>query len=208
MTVVPRGIINDLPARRGHFLLESGYHTDLWLSLDMLFLDPRAIAPLITELAGRLDPYRVSAVCGPLVGGAFLAVALAAELGSRFYFTQPTPGTGATGLFTAEYGLPHELQRRAGGERIAVVDDVISAGSSVRATIAALTAAGARTVAVGSLLVLGSAGLDYFSGNAIPVEALEHYDFTLWEPISCPLCEAGTLLEDPTGFPAARVPDR
>ena len=201
MKAEPEAIFKSLPARRGHFLLESGYHTDSWLTLDALFLEPRVIAPLITALAGRLRPYKVTAVCGPLIGGAFLASALAGEMGCRFYFTQPTPGTGATGLFAAEYGLPSELRQRAGGERVAVVDDVISAGSSVRATMAALSAAGASTAAVGSFLTLGSAGLDYFSTCAVPVEALEHYDFALWEPISCPLCKAGTLLEDPTGFP-------
>ena len=195
------GIFKTLPARRGHFLLESGYHTDFWLTLDALFLVPQGIAPLITALAARLQPHGISAVCGPLVGGAFLASALAAELGVHFYFTQPTAGTGTTGLFTAEYRLAPGLERQAEGERVAVVDDVISAGSSVRATIAALEAARASTVVVGALLVLGSAGLDHFSARAVPVEALDHHNFTLWEPSSCPLCKEGALLEDPAALP-------
>ena len=194
---IREGIFKSLPARRGHFLLESGYHTDFWLTLDALFLVPQGIAPLITELAKRLKPYDISAICGPLVGGAFLASALAAELGVHFYFTQPTPGTGTTGLFTAEYRLSPELERLAEGERVAVVDDVISAGSSVRATITALEAARASTVVVGALLVLGSAGLDHFSSNAMPVEALDYRTFSLWEPASCPLCKDGALLENP-----------
>src|SRR5262245_31468373 len=50
--------------RNGHFLLESGFHTELWLDLDLLFLRPRALAPLVTALAGRLSGYHVDAVCG------------------------------------------------------------------------------------------------------------------------------------------------
>ena len=189
-------IFKTLPTREGHFLLESGYHTDFWFNLDSLFVAPNHIAPLVAALASRLRPHGVSAVCGPLLGGAFLANAVASELGVRFYFTQPQTSS-ATGFFSAEYRLPPELQRLVAGERVAVVDDVISAGSSVRATIAALTAAAASTVAVGTFLVLGSAAIEYFAGCGVPVEALAQRDFALWEPVACPLCKAGTLLEDP-----------
>lgn len=82
-------ILSALPAREGHFVMESGYHTNHWFSLDALFVHPRALAPLITALAGRLRPYGVSAVCGPLLGGAFVAQALATDLGVDFYFAEP-----------------------------------------------------------------------------------------------------------------------
>ena len=198
-------IFGTLPTRQGHFLLESGYHTDFWFTLDALFVVPTDIAPLVAALASRLRPYGVSAVCGPLLGGAFLAHAVASELGVRFYFTQPGTGS-ATGLFNAEYRLPAELHRRVTGERVAVVDDVISAGSSVRATIATLAAAGAATVAVGTFLVLGSAAIEYFSDYGVPIEALAQRDFALWEPVACPLCKAGTLLEDPVHLPMMATP--
>lgn len=81
-------ILDTLPARRGHFLLESGYHSDLWFSLDALFLDPHAIAPVVDRLADLLRPYSVSAICGALLGGAFLAQALAMRMGLHFYYTQ------------------------------------------------------------------------------------------------------------------------
>jgi orotate phosphoribosyltransferase len=186
-----------LPARRGHFLLESGYHTDLWLTLDAVFLDPNPIAPLIAALADKLRPHGVSAVCGPLLGGAFLAQAIASHLGARFYYTEPVPASPGPGLFKAAYQLPSELRRRAHGERLAVVDDVISAGSSVRATIAALAAAGALTTVVGALLVLGDAGVAHFAEQRVPLEALGRRDFNLWSPSDCPLCHAGPPLEDP-----------
>ena len=190
-------VFRELPARRGHFLLESGYHTDLWLTLDSLFTDPLRIAPFVGALAERLRPHHVSAVCGCLLGGAFLAQALATALGVRFYYTEPRTGPAGAGLFKADYALPPDLRRRMPSERVAVVDDVISAGSSVRATVRALTSAGASTVVIGAFLVLGRVGLDHFASLAMPVESLGQRDLSVWEPSACPLCAAGAPLEDP-----------
>jgi len=186
-----------LPARQGHFLLESGYHTDLWLTLDGLFTEPARVGPLVAALADRFRSYRVDGVCGPFVGGAFLAQLLAAALGVRFYYTEPDAPVARTGLFEARYRLPAELRRLVRGQRVAVVDDAISAGSSVRATIAALTAAGASVVAVGALVVLGRAAVDHFEQQRLPLETLGHRDFALWKPDDCPLCARGLALEDP-----------
>ena len=96
------GLLSAVPSREGHFRLESGYHTNVWLTLDGLFTDRASITPLVDALAARLHPYRASAVCGPFVGGAFLAQLLAAALDVRFFYTQPTPARQATGLFRAE----------------------------------------------------------------------------------------------------------
>lgn len=190
-------VLDSLPARRGHFLLESGYHTDLWLTLDGMFVDPRALAPLVAALAGRLRPHGPTAVCGPLLGGAFVAQAVATELGAAFYFTEPVPAPAGPGLFRAKYRLPPALHERAAGERMAVVDDVISAGSSVRATAEALASAGASVVAVGALLVLGDGADAHFGPRGIPVEAAGRSGWSLWAPDECPLCRAGVPLEDP-----------
>ena len=189
-------ILKRLPARQGHFRLESGYHTDLWLTLDTLFTSPRSLAPFIETLADRLRPHDVTAVCGPFLGGAFLAQALATSLGVEFYFSEPVTASAGAALFGAEYRLPAELRPRVSGRRIAVVDDVISAGSSVRATATALAAAGGSTVVVGTLFVLGRIALDHFADLAIPVESLGQRDFNLWEPSVCPLCVGRLPLED------------
>lgn len=189
--------LKSVPARRGHFLLESGYHTDLWFNLDALFVSPSDLAPQIAALSDLLRPYSISAVCGPLLGGAFLTHAVASNMGLRFYFTQQVPGKNLDPLFAAEYQLPPELRRQVGNERIAIVDDVVSAGSSVRATAQELLAAGAQTVVVGALMVLGNQAVDYFSARGIPLVALARRDFNLWAPDECPLCRAGASLENP-----------
>jgi orotate phosphoribosyltransferase len=188
-------LFSAVPARRGHFLLESGYHTDLWLTLDAVFLEPRTVAPLVSALAEKLRPHAVSAVCGPLLGGAFLAQGLAGLLDTRFYYAEPAPRRREQGLFKAEYRIPPDLARRLRGERVAVVDDAISAGSSIRATIAALASAGASIAAIGTFQVLGDAGLAHFAAQRIPVETLGHRAFHLWKPLECPLCAAGEPLE-------------
>jgi len=190
-------MLKALPARRGHFLLESGYHTDLWFTLDAMFVSPHEIAPQVASLAEMLRPYSISAICGPLLGGAFLAHAIAAQMGIRFYFSEPAPLKTGGGLFAAEYRLPPELRRRVRNERVAVVDDVISAGSSVRATASELTAAGALTVVVGAMVLLGNHATEYFSARGVPLVALAREKFNLWAPAECSLCRTGARLENP-----------
>lgn len=191
-------LLDALPARNGHFLLESGYHTDFWITLDVLFVSPRKLAPLVSVLAGRLAAYKISAVCGPLLGGAFLAQALASLLEVDFYFTEQVPTPSTSKLLSAQYSLSTEFRQRIRGQRVAIVDDAISAGSSVRATAAAALAAGGLPVVVGALLALGTVALDYFHAQSIPVETLVRREHTLWMPADCPLCRAGLPLEDPT----------
>ena len=69
-----------VPIQRGHFVLESGLHTDVWLELEALFLDPLALEPHLDALARQLRPYEITAVCGPLVGGALVAQSIAATV--------------------------------------------------------------------------------------------------------------------------------
>lgn len=193
-------VFDALPARRGHFVLESGYHTDIWLTLDALFVDPAALAPHVAALAELLRGHAPTAICGPLFGGAFLAQAVATALAVKFFVVEPAPASsdaGTTGMFTARYQLPAGQRGRVRDNRVAVVDDVISAGSSVRATITALTDAGASIAAVGALLVLGDAALTHFAAQAVPVETLGHRALLLWTPAECALCRAGMPLEHP-----------
>lgn len=199
--MIASNILLTLPARSGHFLLESGFHTDLWLSLDELFVDPKALVNHVEELAALVTPHGVSAVCGPLFGGAFLAQALARQSGLRFYYTERVQSSSEGGLFKVEYRLPAGLVNGAAHERFAVVDDVISAGSSVRATVEALRSAGAPTVVVGALLVLGNAAIEHFASLGVPVVTRAKHDFNLWAPAECPQCRARVELENPQPTP-------
>lgn len=180
--------------RRGHFRLESGHHGGLWLDLDPLFADTRRIEPFVAALADSLRRYQVDAVCGPLLGGAFLAQLVAHQLGTEFFFAERVVPSG-DGLYQVRYPLPRALAGRVRGKRIAIVDDVMSAGSALRGTYAELQSHGANVVAAGALLVLGTAGATYFAEQGIAVEATARDEYPLWLPESCPLCADGVPLE-------------
>lgn len=184
-------------ARRGHFRLESGYHGRLWLDLDGLFSRPQQVAPFVARLSEQLRGYRVDLVCGPLLGGALLAQSVAAVLGAEFCFTELGPSEQGTGLYRARYRLPATLRSRVQGRRIAMVDDVMSAGSSLRATDLELRAHNAVPAVVGALLVLGDVGTRHFVDERwLPVEAVIRDKFELWPPSECPLCVQGTPLDE------------
>ena len=182
--------------RRGHFRLESGHHGGLWLDLDPLFSHPGRIAPFAHALATALRPHNVSVVCGPLLGGAFLAQLVSQALDVEFCFTERAMSGQPGDLYRARYLLPPAFAARMEGKRVAIVDDVMSAGSALRGTYAELRAHGAMTVVAGALLVLGSTGAGFFAEHDVPVEAAARDDYDLWLPADCPLCAQGLPLED------------
>lgn len=187
-----------LSAREGHFRYESGYHCDLWLELDLLFMRPRQVQPFIGALAGRLARRGITAICGPLTGGALVAEQIAAELDIAFFYTERVVHPQREGLYPVEYPLPKSLREAVRGQRIAIVDDVISAGSAVRGTLTSLQARGADVAVVGALLVLGDSAGQFFGPLGIPIDSIVARPSHLWKPEECPLCQAGVPLEDVT----------
>jgi orotate phosphoribosyltransferase len=102
----------------------------------------------------------------------------------------------ATGLYQAKYLLPRAFSARVRGRRIAMVDDVMSAGSALRGTYTELRTHGAVPVLAGALMVLGTTGADFFAGQQVAVEAVVRESYSLWLPSECPLCNAGEPLEN------------
>ena len=190
------GFLELVAGRRGHFRLESGHHGGLWLDLDALFADTRRIEPFASHLARALAPHDVEAVCGPLLGGAFLAQLVAHALAVEFSFTERVLPSDRTGLYAARYRLPPAFATRLRGKRVAIVDDVMSAGSALRGTYAELQQHGAIPVVAGALLVLGTTGAVFFAQHGLSVEAVARQHYDLWLPSDCPLCAAGVPLED------------
>jgi orotate phosphoribosyltransferase len=170
-----------VPARRGHFVYESGYHGDLWLDLDTLFVRPRWLQPYVAELASQLALHGLEVVCGPLVGGAFVARAAAAELDVDFCYSS-----------SVTYELPPAFEAVVAGRRVGIVDDAINAGSAVLGTATAVRGFGGRLSVIGSLLLLGSP-----PDLGVPVEHLAALPSALWTVTDCPLCRAGAPLDRP-----------
>ena len=73
----------------------------------------------------------------------------------------------------------------------------MSAGSSLRATLAAVEAHGAIPVVVGALHTLGAIGADFFKERGLRMETTGRTPFDTWRPQECPLCAAGIPLEQP-----------
>ena len=184
-----------LAVRRGHFKMESGYHSRTWFELGSLFDDPVTVRPFAAELAPRLSSHRPDAVCGPMTGGAKLAEMIATELGIAAIVAERYDTPGATGLFQVRYRVAEMQRQNTRGLRVAIVDDAISAGSAVRGTHADLIECGALPVALGALVVFGDAAVHFASANGLALEAIERVPFDMWPPAECPLCTDGAALD-------------
>jgi orotate phosphoribosyltransferase len=174
--------------------LESGHHSELWMTLETLCSTPSALRWSIEALADRLRPYSIDVACGPLNEGAFIA--LAQELRCGFAYAKRFVRRDKDGLFPVEYRLPAAQRGVVEGKRVAILNDVTSAGSAVRGTYEDLQRLNANVVAIRSFLVLGNAINDFAYERRLRVEALEQRPYNIWTPVDCPLCRDGVPLED------------
>ena len=208
-----KDVIALMPARRGHFLLESGHHGDLWLDLELLCLNPESVRRFAARVAARQvtngwrkTSHAIDVVCGPLVEGAFVALMVASELGVPFSYAERFPNPKTDALFPVDYRIPRILRARVRDKRVAIVNDVINAGSAVRGTLSDLEACAARPVAIGTLLVLGSSASRIAADRGVALETLAALPNNIWTPAECPLCLRGVPLAnglgpDPIGEP-------
>lgn len=188
-------LMNLLPIRKGHFELESGHHGDLWLDLDALFVRPAELRPFVVELARRLTAHRVDALCGPVIGGAILAQMIAAELGKEFYHADRILRPQRDGSIGVGYQIPGAMRPALRNKRVAIVDDVINAGSAMSATFVDVENCGGKPAAIASLLALGSPAARFADDHALPLELIGQLPSHIWLPQDCPLCRGQTPLE-------------
>lgn len=185
-----------LTVNKGHYALESGLHGDVWFDLEVAYIHPQLLRPFTDRLATLLSEYDLSAICGALVGGAFVGYLVATKLGIDFLFTDRYV-SNANGLETVTYRLPKALRSVVANRKIGVVDDVINAGSAVAKTCKELRSLGANPVVIGSILTVGGAPPKRLTDEFPPVVSLEHLKSGLWLPLECPLCNSGIQLTDP-----------
>jgi orotate phosphoribosyltransferase len=193
-------VLELLSGRQGHFLLESGHHGDLWLDLETLCLQPQRAQAVAVELSALLSDLQLDAVCGPLVEGAFVALMVALQLDTQFTYSERFVRPAADGLFPAGYRVPASLREALRGKRVAIVNDVINAGSAIRGTFADLEECGANVVAISTLLVLGSAAAEFAASKNVPLHTLATLPNNLWIAAECPLCKSGIPLQDVAAF--------
>jgi orotate phosphoribosyltransferase len=190
-----------IPGRDGHFRLESGHHGDRWLDLEALCFNVFAAQEMAVRLCTRLAGHDIDAVCGPLVEGAFVALMVAEELVLPFTYSTPSDPMPGDRLFPVKYRIPAVLRPRLKGRRVAVVNDVIGAGSAVRGTLDDLRACGAKPLVIGALAVVGEAADKIAEENDVPLETLARLRSGIWAPNECPLCAQGVALTDPLEGP-------
>jgi orotate phosphoribosyltransferase len=194
--VVRSKVLDTLVSRRGHFRYESGHHGDLWLDLESFCRNPTAIEPLMHALAADVKRHRPAVICGPLVEGAFVALLVANKLEAQFVYTERIEHGERAGLFPVEYRVPTTLRSALRGKRVAIVNDVINAGSAVRGTAADLKACGAEIVAIATAATIGTAATQLADEYCVPLYSLTKLEAHVWAPDDCQLCRDGVPLQN------------
>jgi orotate phosphoribosyltransferase len=194
--------------REGHFLLKSGRHSGRYLEKFAVLSDPAATSELCGFWAGRFrDPQgraMVDVVAGPTTGGIVLSFETGRQLGTRAIFAEEVRGDDGP---RREFRRGFRIER---GERVLIVDDIVTTGGSLLAMLPAVEAAGAEIVECVAL-VDRSNGTSTLtspaSGRVYPLSSLWTLDMPSYEPgpTTCPRCADGTPLYAPgsTGTAAA-----
>lgn len=168
----------------GHFELSSKKHSDKYFQCALVLQDAARAEELARALAEALpaagvDPASVDAVVGPALGAVVWAHEVGRALGRRAIFTER-----ADGAMCLRRGFTLEP-----GERVLVVEDVLTTGGSAREVIELCRAADARVLGVGA--IVNRSGTNPFADLDVPLAALADVEAVAWEPDACPACASG-----------------
>jgi orotate phosphoribosyltransferase len=187
--------------REGHFLLKSGRHGDAYVEKFAVLSDPAATSELCAFWAaahrGDDGTARVDLVAGPTTGGVILAFETGRQLSVRAIFAEEV--RAAAGATTREFRRGFRIEP---GERVLLVDDILTTGGSLLAMIPAVEALGGEIVEC-AVLVDRSGGRPILTspqtGRNYPVRSLWQLDLPTYEPgaATCPRCADGTPLHTP-----------
>jgi orotate phosphoribosyltransferase len=161
----------------GHFVLSSGLHSTRYLQCALVLKHPQEAAAFGAALAAQWRDAMIDTVAAPALGGLIIGYETARALNAPFLWTERE-----NGQMTLRRGFTVNP-----GERILVVEDVVTTGGSTRETIAALTAAGAEVVGAASII-------DRSAGQAevgVKRTALATLDVPSFAPGVCPKCALG-----------------
>ena len=166
----------------GHFLLTSGRHSDRYVEKFRLLEQPAALDRVAAAAVESVPSDEIDVVLGAAVGGILLAGAVARLLGRRIMFTERVDG-----VMTLRRGFT-----LAPGERVLIVDDIVTTGGSVKELLEVARRAGAVVHSVVCLVDRSAGDIDF----AVTKRALLRLPMTSWAPENCPLCQAGVPLSE------------
>ena len=189
--------------RDGHFLLKSGRHSDAYLEKFAVLSNPAATSELCGFWAARHrrgsanESQGVDVVAGPTTGGVILAFETGRQLGTRAIFAEEVRDADGTARREFRRGF-----RIGPGERVLLVDDILTTGGSLLAMLPAVEAMGGEIVEC-AVLVDRSEGMAHLTspatGRVYPLRALWSMDLATFEPgiATCTRCADGTPLYAP-----------
>jgi orotate phosphoribosyltransferase len=163
--------------KTGHFLLTSGRHSGKYLQCAQLLQYPEATEKACQELAKNFKDMNIETVISPAVGGILVSYEMARALNTRAIFAEREEGK-----MTLRRGFTLRP-----GERVLVVEDVVTTGGSVKEVIDLVRAHGAEVVAVGVLVDRSGGKVDF----KVPTFCLLGLEVESYSPEECPLCKQG-----------------
>lgn len=170
----------------GHFRLSSGLHSDRYLQCARVLQWPERARVLGEALGALLSPFSPAVVVSPAMGGIVIGHEAGRGARARAIFAERVEGA-----FTIRRGLALEA-----GERVAVVEDVVTTGKSTREVLDLVRAHGAEPVVCGAIVDRrGSEAADRIDG--VPLRALLVLDVPAWPADACPLCGVGDTVVTP-----------
>jgi orotate phosphoribosyltransferase len=188
--------------REGHFQLKSGRHGDAYVEKFAVLSDPAATSELCgfwaAELRDEDGTTRVDLVAGPTTGGVILAFETGRQLGVRAIFAEEV--RDGDGGVHREFRRGFRIER---GERVLLVDDILTTGGSLLAMLPAVEAMGGEIVACVVLVDRSGGGTATLTspstGRVYPLRSLWRLDLPTYEPgpATCPRCADGTPLQVP-----------
>jgi len=169
--------------QEGHFLLSSGLHSPLYIQCALVFQHPGHAQRLGAEMNELFAGERVDVVISPAMGGIVTGQEVARARGARAIFAEREDG-----IMRLRRGFRIEP-----GERVLVVDDVMTRGGSVRETLRVVQESPGR--AVGIAVVVDRSGGDL--GWEVDLRSLMRTEAVTYPPEQCPLCREKLPLVKP-----------
>jgi orotate phosphoribosyltransferase len=185
--------------REGHFQLKSGRHGDAYVEKFAVLSDPAATSELCGFWAeSHRETRDVDLTAGPTTGGVILAFETGRQLGVRAIFAEEVKDAD---------GATHRAFRRGfriePGERVLLVDDILTTGGSLLAMLPAVEAMGGDIVECAVLVDRSGRDTNTLTspttGRTYPLRSLWRLDLPTYEPGpgTCPMCATVAPLHTP-----------